>query len=164
MTGKNPGKHGICEFMEMPSGTYSLHYLDASSRRAETVWRMLNDASYTVGTLNIPFTYPPEHLDGFQISLRKSFESAVTSYANIDWSRARAFCSEVLASPQGIWINRKGAKPAGIVDESEYEPLMELIVRKLSELKDPRTGEAIVKRVFRQDEICHGSYREKAPI
>jgi predicted AlkP superfamily phosphohydrolase/phosphomutase len=29
---------------------------------------MLNDAGYTVGTMNIPFTYPPEHLDGFQIS------------------------------------------------------------------------------------------------
>src|SRR4030095_14817732 len=46
MTGKNPGKHGIFEFMEMPPGTYSLRYLDASSRRAKTVWRMLNHAGY----------------------------------------------------------------------------------------------------------------------
>jgi predicted AlkP superfamily phosphohydrolase/phosphomutase len=29
---------------------------------------MLSDAGYTVGTMNIPFTYPPEHLNGFQIS------------------------------------------------------------------------------------------------
>ena len=68
MTGKNPGKHGIFEFMEMPAGMYSLRYVDASSRRTTTIWRMLNDAGYKVGTMNVPFTYPPEHLDGFQIS------------------------------------------------------------------------------------------------
>jgi predicted AlkP superfamily phosphohydrolase/phosphomutase len=369
MTGKNPGKHGIFEFMEMPPGTYSLRYLDATSRRTKTVWRMLNDAGYTMGTMNIPFTYPPEHLDGFQISgmatpsesspfiyppelrcelenclgkfrfdprflgfmstnrrrrqvlddmknlddqwlraslyliekhpadvmmftfmsidtvqhhfwqymdpthhyhdasaaqefgdavfrvyqrldtavgriiekvssdtsvfvvsdhgggptsdrrlylnrflaqlgllyyietknsplqkiaqdflrrsydflrgslsprqkiwfadvfpmLRKRFETAVTSYSSIDWSRTKAFCSEVLASPPGIRINRKGAMPAGIVDEGEDESLLRLIAQKLSELRDPRTGETIVKRVFRRDEIYHGPYCDEAP-
>jgi predicted AlkP superfamily phosphohydrolase/phosphomutase len=369
MTGKNPGKHGIFEFMEMPAGTYSMRYLDGSSRRAPTIWQMLNDAGYTVGTVNIPFTYPPEHLDGFQISgmstpseespfifptelrdeleaslgkfrldprflgfmstnprrrqvledlkslddqwlraslyliekhpadvmmftfmsidtvqhhfwqhmdpahhyhdpssaeefgdailrvyqwldnavarilqkvssdtavlvvsdhgggptsdrvlylnrylaqlgllhyirmknptrrkigkdflrwsynllrsslssrqkiqlanafptLRKSFEAAVTSYTNIDWTRTKAFCSEVLASPPGVWINRKGARPAGIVDEDEYESLLRLITDKLGELRDPRTGDAIVKRVYRRDEIFHGPYRDEAP-
>jgi predicted AlkP superfamily phosphohydrolase/phosphomutase len=95
-------------------------------------------------------------------SLRKRFETAVTSYSNIDWSQTKAYCSEVLASPPGIRINRKGVKPAGVVDESEYEPLLELITQKLGELKDPRTGEAIIKRVFRRDEIFHGPYRDEA--
>ena len=36
-------------------------------------------------------------------------------------------------------------------------------MQKLGELQDPRTGEAIVKRVFRRDEIYHGPYREEAP-
>ena len=53
------------------------------------------------------------------LALRKRFETAATSYTNIDWSRTKAFCSEVLASPPGIWINRKGVKPAGIVDEAD---------------------------------------------
>ena len=96
-------------------------------------------------------------------ALRKRFEAAVTSYTNIDWSRTKAFRSEVLASPQGIWINRKGVKPAGIVDEGEYDSLLNFITQKLGELKDPRTGEAIVKRVFRRDEIYHGPYCDEAP-
>ena len=96
-------------------------------------------------------------------ALRKRFETAVTSYTNIDWSQTKAFCSEVLASPPGIWINRKGVKPAGIVDEGEYESLLKLITQELGELRDPRTGEAIVKRVFRKDEIFHGPYRDEAP-
>src|SRR5207247_5288926 len=66
MTGKNPGKHGIFHFMEAEPGTYELRYLNAGSGRAKTIWRMLNDAGFTVGTMNIPFTYSPAHLNGFQ--------------------------------------------------------------------------------------------------
>jgi hypothetical protein len=36
MTGKNPGKHGIFDFLETEPGTYSLRYLNGSSRRAKT--------------------------------------------------------------------------------------------------------------------------------
>ena len=68
MTGKNPGKHGIFHFLEASPGTYGFRYLNAGSRRAKTIWRILSDAGYTVGTINIPFTYPPEQLSGFQIS------------------------------------------------------------------------------------------------
>jgi predicted AlkP superfamily phosphohydrolase/phosphomutase len=95
--------------------------------------------------------------------LRERFETAATSYTKIDWSRTKAFCSEVLASPPGIWINRKGAMPAGIVDEGENESLLTLIAQKLGELRDPRTDEAIVKRVFRRGEIYHGPYLDEAP-
>src|SRR5438132_5598746 len=68
MTGKNPGKHGIFHFLGARPLSYKLSYLNAASRRAKTIWRMLSDAGYTVGTMNIPFTYPPEQLNGFQIS------------------------------------------------------------------------------------------------
>jgi predicted AlkP superfamily phosphohydrolase/phosphomutase len=369
MTGKNPGKHGIFHFLGARPGTYKLSYLNAASRRAKTIWRMLSDAGYTVGTMNIPFTYPPEHLNGFQISgmdtpsekspfiyppelrselvnllgrfqldihylgymstdqrreqvlaeldrldhqwlsaslylmenhpadvmmftfmsidtvqhhfwqymdathhlhnpaaverfgdavlrvyqrlddavgqmlrktasdtsvlvvsdhgggptsdrvvylnrylaqlgllhyrkdersalkkltqkvirgsytlllstlssrqksflartlprLRKSFESAVTSFNQIDWTRTKAYCSEVLASPPSIWINRKGVKPRGIVEQSEYEPLLKLISDKLKELKEPRTDEPVIKRILRREEIFHGPYVNEAP-
>lgn len=68
MTGKNPGKHGIFHFVETEHGGYAMNYANATSRRSPTVWKLLNDAGYSVGTMNIPFTYPPEPLDGFQIS------------------------------------------------------------------------------------------------
>ena len=368
MTGKNPGKHGIFHFLEAQPGSYELRYLNAGSRRAKTIWRMLNDAGFTVGTMNIPFTYPPEHLNGFQISgmdtpsekspfihppelrselvgllgrfelelrylgfmstdarreqvlsemeqlddqwlraslylmekrpadvmmftfmsidtvqhyfwqymdpthhyydpaavprfgdavfrvyqrlddavgqmlkkissdtsvfvvsdhgggptsdrviylnrflaqlgllhycrdersaakklvqklvrsvylplraslshhaksrlanllpaFRKWFESTATSFTEIDWGQTKAYCTEVLASPPSIWINRKGVKPAGIVEESEYEPLLKLISDKLKELKDPRTNEPVIKRIFRREEIFNGPFSHEA--
>src|SRR6266705_3493427 len=67
-TGKNPGKHGIFHFMEAKPDSYALSYTNASSRRSRTVWKILNDAGFTTGTTNIPFTYPPEHLKGYQMA------------------------------------------------------------------------------------------------
>ena len=368
MTGKNPGKHGIFHFLEAQPGSYELRYLNAGSRRTKTIWRMLNDAGFTVGTMNIPFTYPPEHLNGFQISgmdtpsekspfihppelrselvgllgrfelelrylgfmstdvrreqvlsemeqlddqwlraslylmekrpadvmmftfmsidtvqhyfwqymdrehhlydpaaaqrfgdavlhvyqrlddavgqllkktsgntsvfvvsdhgggptsdrviylnrylaqlgllhycrdersavkklvqklvrsvylsliaslshhaksrlanlfpaFRKWFESTATSFTEIDWGRTKAYCTEVLASPPSIWINLKGVKPSGIVEQSEYEPLLKLISQKLKELKDPRTNKPVIKRIFRRDEIFNGPFTHEA--
>jgi predicted AlkP superfamily phosphohydrolase/phosphomutase len=68
MTGKNPGKHGVFHFIETAADSYAMNYANGGSRRSPTVWKILNDAGLSVGTMNIPFTYPPEALDGFQIS------------------------------------------------------------------------------------------------
>src|SRR4030095_3856921 len=94
--------------------------------------------------------------------IRKRFETAFTFFTNIDWSRTKAYCSEVLASPPSIWINRKGVKPSGIVEESDYEPLVKFITEKIGELKDPRTNEPIIKRILRREEIFHGPYADEA--
>jgi predicted AlkP superfamily phosphohydrolase/phosphomutase len=364
MTGKNPGKHGIFHFVETERDGYAMNYTNATSRRSPTVWRLLNAAGFSVGTMNIPFTYPPEPLDGFQISgmdapsenspfihplslrkdledhvgkisldirylgamfteerraqalaelekldrqwtavaeyllethpqdvmmfvfmsidtvqhyfwqymdrshflhesrgeprfgnavrrvyerldavtgriieklpadttvfvvsdhgggpvsdrtlflnrylaqlgllhyhekgnagvrsvakkalrggfsllrnslgsrqkrflaetfpiLRKKAELSYTSFTNIDWSRTKAYCSEVLASPPSIWVNLKGVKPAGIVETAEYKALTDFIIEKLGELKDPRTGKPVIARVYRRDEIFHGPF------
>jgi predicted AlkP superfamily phosphohydrolase/phosphomutase len=68
MTGKNPGKHGVFHFVETERDSYAMNYANGGSRRSPTVWKLLNAAGFSVGTMNIPFTYPPEALDGFQIS------------------------------------------------------------------------------------------------
>jgi predicted AlkP superfamily phosphohydrolase/phosphomutase len=369
MTGKNPGKHGIFYFFEPQPGSYAMRHTNAGSRRSKTFFSLLSDAGVTVGSVNVPFTYPPEALNGFQISgmdtpseksafvhppelreelekqvgkmlfdithlgfmttderrqqvlaemeqvdeqwakvalyllethptevmmftfmsidtvqhhfwqyldpghfmydagsaqkfgdavlrvyqrldgvvgkfldrlteettvvvvsdhgggpvsdrvlylnrflaqlglltyrqqnqsvferakrkvvraaykalhgtlgpkqkkvlaallpgLRERFEGAYVSFANIDWSATKAYCSEILAAPPCIWINKKGARPAGIVSDEEYEPLLAEITRRIRELKDPRTGEPIVPHVYRRDELFHGPFAEEAP-
>jgi predicted AlkP superfamily phosphohydrolase/phosphomutase len=374
MTGKNPGKHGVFHFVETEWNGYAMTYANGGSRRSPTVWKLLNAAGFSVGTMNIPFTYPPEALDGFQISgldtpsanspfvyppelkrelfeqvgkinhdirflgfmstderraqvlaemektdrqwaavtlyllehhpqdvmmfvfmsidtvqhyfwqymdrnhflydpraesrfgnavrqvyerldaitgqiveklsddttvfivsdhgggpvvdrtvflnrylcqlgllhykgngstdvrarfglreigskvlrggysfLRKSLSSrhksrlaetfprlrikaelAYTSFVNIDWSRTKAYCTEVLAAPPSIWINLKGIKPAGIVEPIEYKRLIDFIIEKLDELKDPRTGKPVIARVYRRDELFDGPFSGEA--
>src|SRR5258708_3742825 len=102
-------------------------------------------------------------LAGLLPGVRERFEGAYTSFANIDWTATKAYCSEILASPPSIWINKKGEKPAGLVSEEEYEPLLELITQKLGELKDPRTNQPVVGRVYRRSELFHGPFAKEAP-
>jgi predicted AlkP superfamily phosphohydrolase/phosphomutase len=362
MTGCNPGKHGIYNFMEPRDDAYGLRYSNAGSRRAKTLWRLLNETGHTTGVVNVPFTYPPEPLDGFQISgmdtpseksafihppdlraeierdlgplsleirylgamstdarrdavlagmrkldeqwtrialhalekhpcevmmvtfmsidtvqhyfwhhmdprhflhdprlasryrdavkdvyrrlddsigrilerlpadctlflvsdhgggpvsdrvvylnrylaqlgllayrkksgsratrwlydavrgilssdqkkwlahrfpaLRERMENAATSFADIDWSRTKAFCSEVLAYPPSIFLNIKGERPQGIVDPADRESLLRELIEKIAALKDSRDDSPIIPRVYRREELFQGECAAQGP-
>jgi predicted AlkP superfamily phosphohydrolase/phosphomutase len=95
-------------------------------------------------------------------ALRDKAETSYTSFTEIDWERTQAFCSEVLASPPSIWINLRGVRPQGIVDPADYENVREKVIAKLKELKDPRTGEPVIKRVLKREEAFHGPFAAEA--
>ncbi|MEJ2733196.1 MAG: alkaline phosphatase family protein [Anaerolineae bacterium] len=68
LTGVNPGKHGLVDFVYPGADSYKVSMINATSRRTRALWNWLNDAGYKVGLLGIPTTYPPEPVDGFMIS------------------------------------------------------------------------------------------------
>jgi len=67
MTGKNPGKHGLFDFIE-PDGERGFRFTNASFRDGETLWGCLSRRGRRVGVVNVPMTYPPEPVNGFLIS------------------------------------------------------------------------------------------------
>jgi predicted AlkP superfamily phosphohydrolase/phosphomutase len=67
ITGKNPGKHGVFDMMWRRPGGYDLAMTHAGVRHGTPFWRRLNEAGVRVGLVNIPFTYPPQPLDGFML-------------------------------------------------------------------------------------------------
>jgi predicted AlkP superfamily phosphohydrolase/phosphomutase len=81
MTGKNPGKHGVFDFLPMDGTPFDVPV--GSRRRATTIWRALSDVGYRVGTFNLPVTYPPETLSGFQVAgfMAPSYNPAIASPA-----------------------------------------------------------------------------------
>lgn len=76
-----------------------------------------------------------------------------------EWSKTRAFC--ILTN--GVHINVKGREPEGIVSEDEYEPLRDELIASLEGLKDPSTGETVIHRVQKREEIYSGPFLEYAP-
>lgn len=64
-TGKNPGKHGVFDFIRPLGGRFEL--VNASSLRAPTLWQILSRAGRKVGIMNVPVTYPPQPVNGFII-------------------------------------------------------------------------------------------------
>lgn len=68
MTGKNPGKHGVFDFMERKTGTYELELMNAGHRRCETIWKIASRAGKRCAVVGVPVTYPPEEINGVMIS------------------------------------------------------------------------------------------------
>jgi predicted AlkP superfamily phosphohydrolase/phosphomutase len=66
MTGCNPGKHGVFDFIQPHGENFTL--VNATRIRQPTIWQRLSDAGYRVGVINVPVTYPPAAIDGFMIS------------------------------------------------------------------------------------------------
>jgi len=68
MTGKNPGKHGIFDFDYRVDNTYDFSLLNSNFIDGDTLWAMLSRNDKKVVVINVPFTYPPERVNGFLIS------------------------------------------------------------------------------------------------
>jgi predicted AlkP superfamily phosphohydrolase/phosphomutase len=66
--------------------------------------------------------------------------------------------------PGRIFINLRGREPLGGVDPgSEYEALREELVQSLVVLQDPDSGEPMIERVYRREEIYSGECYSQAP-
>lgn len=68
VTGKNPGKHGIIDFVRRREGSYAIEPINATHRKAASLWSIAGAAGRRVGALNVPITYPPEPVHGFMVS------------------------------------------------------------------------------------------------
>ncbi len=68
VTGMNPGKTGIYDFLYRREGTYHFPPVNATQRGGTTVWRYLSNAGYRLGVLNMPMSYPVEQINGFMVS------------------------------------------------------------------------------------------------
>ena len=82
-------------------------------------------------------------------------------FQGIDWSRTRAY---TVGEIRSIYINLKGRQPQGIVEPgAEYEALCKEMIEKLSALKEPDSGEPVVDKVWRREELYSGEFVEKMP-
>jgi predicted AlkP superfamily phosphohydrolase/phosphomutase len=92
--------------------------------------------------------------------LKGNLESALLA-SSINWKQTRSYS---LGSGGNILINLKGREPEGTVEPgAEYELLRQEIAERLMGLVDPKTGEPIVARVYRREELYKGPFLEQAP-
>lgn len=66
-TGTNPGKHGIFDFSTFDED-YTRRSINSADRRATSFWEIMNDEGTTTGLFKVPFTYPPDDVDGFMVT------------------------------------------------------------------------------------------------
>lgn len=68
LTGMNPGKHGLYDFMRLAPGTYNIQPVNATQRAGESLWSRLSRAGKRVIVLNVPAIYPPEPVNGVLVT------------------------------------------------------------------------------------------------
>ena len=90
---------------------------------------------------------------------REKVETLIAT-RDIDWPRVKAYSAGYYGN---IYINLEGRKPEGTVSDDEYDPLCREITKKLLELTDPKTGERIVEKVYRKQDLYSGESTDLAP-
>ncbi|MCI0492459.1 MAG: alkaline phosphatase family protein [Planctomycetes bacterium] len=88
---------------------------------------------------------------------------AQVRYGIIDWPNTKAYFEENPYYPV-LRINVKGRQPSGIVEPgAEYEALRTELIGRLEDWRHPETGERIVFRAYRREEVYSGSQLDEAP-
>ena len=67
VTGKGPGHHGVFDFSQRGrDGIF--RETSGSDIKGKPIWRLLSENEIHSGIVNVPFTYPPQPINGFMIS------------------------------------------------------------------------------------------------
>jgi predicted AlkP superfamily phosphohydrolase/phosphomutase len=92
--------------------------------------------------------------------IRDKVESML-SFSDIAWEKTQAYGFGMYGN---IYLNLKGREPIGIVEPGRpYEELCGEIIERLNGLVDPDTGDKIVEKVYRRDDLYEGPCVENAP-
>lgn len=78
----------------------------------------------------------------------------------IDWSKTLAFS---LGTYEGIFVNLKGRESRGVVSPEDYDTVRDEIAKEILSLCDPGTGQPVIQRVFRREDLYDGPYVDQAP-
>lgn len=68
MTGLNPGKHGIYDFIIAKDNDYGFKLSTAADRFESTMWDYMGGFDKKTVVVNVPYTYPPDKINGIMIS------------------------------------------------------------------------------------------------
>jgi predicted AlkP superfamily phosphohydrolase/phosphomutase len=83
------------------------------------------------------------------------------SHRDVDWSRTKAFA---FGGNGEIFINVRGRDAEGVVEPGqEYEEVREQIMAGLAKLTIPGTGQPLVARSYKKEELYHGEEMDAMP-
>jgi predicted AlkP superfamily phosphohydrolase/phosphomutase len=83
------------------------------------------------------------------------------SFEDVDWEKSVAYS---LGNVGQISLNVAGREPQGSVQPgNHYEQVRGDIMKRLTDLCDPATGEQVIEAIYRREDIYQGNHLEQAP-
>jgi predicted AlkP superfamily phosphohydrolase/phosphomutase len=95
------------------------------------------------------------------MKLGNQIESRIR-FGGIDWRDTLAYSDESPYFP-ALWINLQGRESAGVVPADKYEEVCARVSQALTGWRDPETGQPLVRRVYRREELYQGAQVNRAP-
>jgi predicted AlkP superfamily phosphohydrolase/phosphomutase len=133
-----------------------LDFRGAASRRLSR----LREAAKHWGVKSLP-TFVQRLLYRNAVRALGRFESRVR-YGILDWSRTEAYFDENPYHPV-LRVNVRGREPRGIVEPgASYERLRDRLIEELEGWRHPHTGERVVEKAYRREEVYCGPFLEEA--
>jgi len=80
-------------------------------------------------------------------------------FSSVDWGKTQAYGLGLNA----LYVNLKGREAEGVVDPRERAEVADRLARELAALRDPVSGEPVISRVYKAEEIYSGPYVDRAP-
>jgi predicted AlkP superfamily phosphohydrolase/phosphomutase len=68
ITGTNPGKHGLLDWITRQPASYRSVPYTANHCTQKSLWELMSEAGRRVFTFNVPMTYPPRPLNGLVVA------------------------------------------------------------------------------------------------
>jgi predicted AlkP superfamily phosphohydrolase/phosphomutase len=84
-----------------------------------------------------------------------------SNFANVDWEKTLAYCRT--PSSNGITIRVANNRGEPGIAPSEYDSFRARLIGDLEELRDPNSGERIVKKILKREDWFAGSAMYDAP-
>jgi len=129
-----------------------LAYRSQRHRVTSQIWRVGRQVVHAIPALQRMF----RHRYGKR--LRQGMWEATFSSA-IDWLKTRVYSY----AHGGLFINLRGRESQGIVRPDEYEALRDELIELLQDMVDPETGQRIIYRAQRREEVYSGPALSTAP-
>jgi predicted AlkP superfamily phosphohydrolase/phosphomutase len=83
------------------------------------------------------------------------------SLKDVDWSKSKVYS---IGNFGQLYVNLKGREPQGIVSPGvEYEAVLDDLTQRLKNFVDPDTGQQVIEKLMRRDEVYQGPYANRAP-
>jgi predicted AlkP superfamily phosphohydrolase/phosphomutase len=99
------------------------------------------------------------YLNGY-LALKDNREESDEWFKHVDWPRTKAYALGL----GGLYINQKGREAKGTVSPGEETRVLKKeLMEKLNGLKDDQNGEVAINKLYDQDEVYSGPYKENAP-
>ncbi|MFT5042019.1 MAG: putative AlkP superfamily phosphohydrolase/phosphomutase [Hyphomicrobiaceae bacterium] len=151
VTGKNPGKTGIYDFLYRRPGSYVFPPVNATMRSGPSLWALAGDAGLRTCAINLPIAYPVEEVNGALVS------GWMTPYFATDYTWPPELGREIedAVGDYRIYPSETFAPSRSTAFFGACDELLELLTKTSHYLLDREDWDLFMTVYFDTDRVLH---------